>query len=173
MDVLLCSLSAKRIAMLDEDPEMLSELIGARHEVEIPGLFDLGKTWHALDLILSDGGDALLGDAVMARSGTKLRAAGKLQARMLAPARVAQIAKALGGLTPSLIKERYPSLYGKEVHGNYGQEICGPGEVAYIRDSVKKIHTNEIRELEMALAGVTALYASAVGTKSSMMSVIV
>jgi hypothetical protein len=173
MDVLLCSLSAKRVAMLEEDPEMLAELISARHEVEIPGLFDLGKTWHALDLLLAEAGDAVLTDAVMARSGAKLRVVGKMQARLLPPARVTLIAKALGALTPALIKERYPSLYGKEVHGNYGQEICGPGEVAYIRESVKKIHTNEIRELEMALAGITALYASAVGTKASMMSVIV
>jgi len=173
MDVLLCSLSAKRLAMLEEDPEVLGELISARHEVEIPGLFDLGKTWHALDLLLGEGGDAVLTDAVLARSGTKLKAAGAMKARLLAPARVAQIAKALAGLGPTLIKEKYATLYGKEVHANYGQEICGPGEVAYIRESVKKIHTNEIRELEMALAGVTALYASAVGSKMSMMSVIV
>src|SRR5215217_5832501 len=134
MDVLLCSLSAKRLAMLEEDPEVLAELISARHEQEIPGLFDLGKTWHALDLVLSDGSDAVLADAVLARSGTKLKATGGIKARMVPPPRVAQIAKLLGGLGATLITEKYPTLYGKEVHGNYGQEICEPGEVAYIRE---------------------------------------
>ena len=173
MDVVLCSLSAKRLGMLEEDPDLLGELIAARHEDEIPGMFDLGKTWHALDIVLGDGADAVLGDAVLARTGAKMKAGSRIKARLLAPARVAEIAKALSGIGPSMITDRYPSLYGKQVHGNYGQEICGPNETAYIRESVKKIHANEIRELEMALAGVTALYASAVGSKQSMMSVIV
>jgi len=38
MDALLCSLSPKRLAMIEEDPEVLSELIEARHDSEIPGL---------------------------------------------------------------------------------------------------------------------------------------
>lgn len=172
MDVLLCSLSAKRLAMLEEDPDVLAELITARHEVEIPGLFDLGKTWHALDLILGEATDPLLGDAVLARSGPKLKGRGA-QARVLQPARVALIDKALTELPTSTVKDRYATLYGKEVHGGYGQEICGPNETSYIREQVKKIHAKEIRELELALAGVTALYTSAVGQKQSMMSVII
>ncbi|MGN6109378.1 MAG: DUF1877 family protein [Kofleriaceae bacterium] len=173
MDVLLCSLSAKRLAMLQEDADVLAELITARHEVEIPGLIDLGATWHALDLVLlGDSGDAVLGDAVLARSGNKLKARGA-QARVLAPARVVVVSKALGEVATSMVKDRYPSLYGKEVHANYGQEKSAPGDNAYLRDSVKKIHDKEIRELEMALAGVTALYAAAVGQKHSMLSVII
>src|SRR5687768_13371389 len=119
MDVLLCSMSAKRLAMIEEDPGVLADLISERHDVDIPGLFDLGKTWHALDIILGEGSDPVLGDAVMARSGTKLKTTAKLQARLLAPARVAEIAAALGELGPTLIKEKYPTLYGKQVHGNY------------------------------------------------------
>lgn len=172
MDVVLCSLSAKRLGLLEEDPELLTELILARHEDDIPGLFDLGKTWHALDLLLGDGSDALLGDAILARSGSKLKATKGLKARLLGPERVAQIAEALINLGPGTVKDKYAALYGKDVHGNYGQEISGPGETAYIRESVKKIHTNEIRELELALTGVIALYASAQNHQYSMMSVI-
>lgn len=173
MNVVLCALSAKRLAMLEEDPEVLGELIAARHEDEIPGLFDLDKTWHALDLLLGTGDDGLLADAVLARSGSKMRSPSNLKARLLAPPRVAQVAKALGVLGPTLIKDNYGSLYGKDVHANYGQEICGPNETAYIRKNVERIQTQQIRELEMALAGVTALYASAVASKQSMLSVII
>src|SRR5689334_7463600 len=98
MDVLLCSLSAKRLAMIEEDPGVLADLISERHDVDIPGLYDLGKTWHALDILLGEGREAVLGDAILARSGNKMPTGVKLQARMLQPPRVALIAKALGEL---------------------------------------------------------------------------
>src|SRR5689334_6451383 len=99
MDGILCSLSPKRVEMLEEDPEVLQDLLDARHEEDIPGLLDLGKTWHALDILLGDGKHEVLADAIVGRTGKKLKASGSFgKARILSPARVAEIAKALAQL---------------------------------------------------------------------------
>jgi hypothetical protein len=159
MSAILCTLSPKRLALLQEEPELLSELLDSRHEADIPGLLDLGKAWDALDRILSEGGgDPLMADAILARKGQKLRAQGAYgPPRVLAPARVRQISAALAKLAPDVILSRYPSLQGQEVHGRYGQ---GRQE-------------SELAELEVLLRGVVALYAHAAKEGHSMMSVIV
>ena len=108
---LLCSMSPKRLAMIERDPEVLTELIVARHEGEIPGLLDLGNTWDALDIMFCDGKDDVLSDALVARNGKKLKAeAAHGKARMIGASRVAEIAKALNALPESLVTDRDASL---------------------------------------------------------------
>jgi hypothetical protein len=88
---ILITLSPKRLAVLEEDPETLIDVVESRDEQPIPGLLDIGNAWDALDIMLSDRGkDALLGDAVLGRSGRKF---GDGSARVLGRARVAEIAK--------------------------------------------------------------------------------
>jgi hypothetical protein len=174
MDAILCACSAKRITMLEDEPEVLLELLEARHEDEIPGLLDLGKTWHALDILLGDGKDSVLADALVARNGKKMKAAAAHgNARLIPAARVAEIAKALEALPPNLVEEKYALLYGKTVHGGYGQELVAPGDKEWLRDKIQKNHAKEVAELGEALAAVIALYKEAAAAKQSMVSVIV
>ena len=98
MHALLITMSSKRLALIQEDPDALNDVVEARHDQEIPGLLDLGTAWNALDALLSEGGkDTILGDAVLARSGDPFDTDFK-SARLLAPARVAEIAKTIGAL---------------------------------------------------------------------------
>lgn len=174
MDALLCSLSPKRLQMIEEDPEVLSELIEARHEGEIPGLLDLGNTWHALDIMLGDGKDEVLSDALVARNGKKLKAeAAHGKARMIGAGRVAEIAKALSELPETLVADKYATLFGKTVHGGYGQEMVAPDDKQWLRDKIAKNQKIEIDKLTEAFAAVVALYIEAAAKKHSMMSVIV
>ncbi|MEO8704682.1 MAG: DUF1877 family protein [Kofleriaceae bacterium] len=174
MDALLCSLSPKRLALIEEDPDVLTELLEARTEQEIPGLLDLGNTWHALDIMLGDGKDEVLTDTLVARNGKKLKAgAAHGKARMIGAPRVAEIAAALLALPATLVKDRYPSLYGKTVHGGYGQHLIAPDDKEWLRDKVTQNQKLEIDELTAAFAAVVALYKSAAAQKYSMMSVIV
>ncbi len=161
MNCLLCTLSAKRLALLQEDPEIFEELVESRHESEIPGLLDLGNAWDALDFLLSDRGrDELLGDAILARKGQRLRAKGAHgPPRVLAPARVRQISAALAKLPPDVLEARYSSLQGKEIHGKYGQ--------------VQATQARELAELEAVLRAVVDLYARAAIEGHSVMSAIV
>lgn len=171
MDAILCSLSPKRLAMIEEDPEVVIDLVDARHESEIPGLLDLGNTWHALDVILGEGKNALLGDAVLARTGEKLP--GSAKAKLLAPARVAEIAKALAALPPTQVRDKFKTLAGKQVHGNYGDDPGAEDDTAYLREKVSKRQAEEIKELSEALVSLTALYTEAAKTKYSILMVIV
>ena len=171
MDAILCSLSPKRLAMIEEDPEVVIDLVDARHESEIPGLLDLGNTWHALDVILGEGKNALLGDAVLARTGEKLP--GSAKAKLLPPARVAEIAKALAALPPTQVKDKFKSLAGKQVHGGYGDDPGAEDDTAYLREKVSKRQVEEVKELSEALVSLTALYQEAAKTKYSILMVIV
>jgi hypothetical protein len=107
MHAILLTMSQKRLAQCQEDPETLADVIEARHETEIPGLLDLGTAWSQLDAILSDAGkDSVLGDAILARSGEPWDTDFK-SARLLAPARVAEIAKKLEGLKAATVLGRH------------------------------------------------------------------
>jgi|KBSMisStandDraft_5_1062788.scaffolds.fasta_scaffold817597_2 hypothetical protein len=172
---LLCALSAKRHALIEADPALLSELTEARRDKKVRGLLDLGKAWDALDILLSRrGDDAVLGDAVLARSGKSMRAAGAYgKARFLAPERVAEVAGALAKLPNTVIRDRYGELFGKTVHGNYGQESCAADELAFIREKVDETRDAEIEELESKLAKLKALYAAAAKAGDGMMAVVV
>src|SRR5438874_1017486 len=120
----LITLSPKRLAQLEEDPDTLEEVLEARHETQIPGLLDLGKTWDALDVMLSERGkDAVLGDAVLGRSGRELAGEHAYgSARVLAPARVAEVATKLDALAATHVKDRYPRLAIVKVHGKFGEQ---------------------------------------------------
>jgi hypothetical protein len=107
MHAILITMSPKRLAQIQEDPDTLPDVIEARHETEIPGLLDLGTAWNALDALLSEGGkDTILGDAVLARSGEPFDSDFK-SARLLTPARVSEIAKKLEGLKAGALVGRH------------------------------------------------------------------
>lgn len=147
----MITLSPKRLAVLEEDPETLIDVIEARDEQQIPGLLDLGNAWDALDVMLSDRGkDALLGDAVLARSGRKF---GDGTARVLGPARVTEIAKRLDALAPTHVDERYPALAAAKAHGKVGSE---PDD-------------EEREALQLLLSRIVALYKDAAHQQHSML----
>ncbi len=171
MDAILCALSAKRLAMLQEDPEVLQDLLDARHESEIPGLLDLGNTWHALDVLLGEGKHATLGDAVLLRTGEKLP--GSHKARLMAPARVAEVAKALAALPPTHVRDKFKTLAGKNIHGNYGDDAGSEDDPAYLRDQVAKKQSVELKELSEALLSLTVLYQGAAKAKQAMLMAVV
>jgi hypothetical protein len=107
MHAILITMSTKRLAQIQEDPETLADVVEARHETPIPGLLDLGTAWSQLDALLSDAGkDAVLGDAVLARTGEPFDSDFK-SARLLAPARVAEIAKKLEVMKPATVLGRH------------------------------------------------------------------
>ena len=171
MDAILCSLSPKRLAMIQEDPEVVIDLVDARLESDIPGLLDLGNTWHALDVLLGEGKNALLGDAVLARSGETLP--GSAKAKLLGPDRVAEVAKALAALAPTYVRDKFKTLAGRGVLGKYGDDAGSDDDTAYLREKVQKRQTAEMQELSEALESLTALYTEAAKTKQSMLMVIV
>lgn len=154
---ILITLSQKRLAQIEADPETLADVVEARHDTPIPGLLDIGKAWDALDVLLSDRGkDALLGDAVLARSGTKLASA-FTSARIIGAARVAEIAKKLAGLPPTHVRDLYPGLAGKKVHGKFGEDA----------------DDEEIQAMQILMARVIALYQEAAASKHSMLTILV
>ena len=175
MEAVLCALSPKRLAMIEEDPSVLKELLEARFDEDsIPGLLDLGKTWHALDVMLGDGADPVLGDAIVARTGVKLKARGSFGAALrLAPPRVLEVANKLAALPATFVADSYPRLLGKDVHGGWGQDVVGTGDTKWLREKITAQRVSEIATLEAALKAVVELYAQAATSKHSMMSVIV
>lgn len=152
VSAVLCTLSDKRLKQIELDPETLAEVLEARHEMDIPGLLDIEKTWDALDILISDRGqDPVLGDAFIGRSGRKLRnSAAYSSARLLKPARVSEVADALAKLPPDVVRAKYRSLEGKEVHGSF-----------------------DAKTLEHALEAVKVLYAKAASTGHSMLVILV
>jgi hypothetical protein len=107
MHAILITMSTKRLAQIQEDPDTLADVVEARHETAIPGLLDLGTAWSQLDALLSDAGkDPVLGDAVLARSGDPFDSDFK-SARLIAPARVAEIAKKLETMKAATILARH------------------------------------------------------------------
>jgi hypothetical protein len=148
---ILITLSPKRLAVLEEDPETLIDVVEAREEEAIPGLLDIGNAWDAIDVMLSDRGkDPLLGDAVLGRSGRKF---GDGSARLLGPARVAEIAKKLDSLPPDHVAARYGSLVDAKAHAKVGAE---PDD-------------EEREALQLLLSRVIALYKDAANQKHSML----
>ncbi|HXU03894.1 MAG TPA: hypothetical protein VN903_23190, partial [Polyangia bacterium] len=87
--------------------------------------------------------------------------------------RVAKIAAALAKLPARVVRDRYGELFGKTVHGNYGQETCADDEIAFIREQVAETQRREIEELEGKLTKLIALYAAAAKAGDGMMAVVV
>lgn len=155
----LCTLSPKRLALIAEDPEVLDDVLDA--DAEVPGLLALGKAWNALDILLSDAGrDALLGDAILARSGQTIDYETAYDPpRVLTPARAAEISTALAKLPKSFVRDRFARLAKAEVvHGEYGRR---PERAAA-----------DLAELEAAFGRVAALYAAAAASGHAMLAVV-
>ncbi len=155
----MITLSPKRLAQIETDPDTLDDVLEARHETEIPGLLDLGVTWDALDVMLSERGkDALLGDAIMGRAGRVLDMEGDYDnARVLDAKRVVEISKRLDALEAGHVKATYPKLAAAKVHGNLGAQ-----------------HDDEERDgLEIVLKRVIALYKDAARQQHQMLVLIV
>jgi hypothetical protein len=144
---ILIALSAKRLALLESEPETLEDVVEARHEDAIPGLLDLKTLWEPLDTILSGRGrDEVLGDALLARSGKNLSVDNAFeQARVLSPARVAEVAGRLAALPAATLRERATQL-GK---------------------------TKEVDQLLALFAQIVALYTGAAKAKQSMLALLV
>lgn len=174
MDLVLCAMSAKRRAMLDEDPSLLRELLSARREGKVPGLLDLGKTWEALDRILAPKQkDPVLADAILARSGLKTKArAGAGSARILEPPRVAEIASKLDALEDlmALVEDRYDSLAG--AHGGWGEHKPQKGDSKWVAEKAKAARASEVKELVDMLDAVISLYGEAAKAEQSMLSIV-
>lgn len=174
MNLVLCALSSKRRAMLEEDPALLRELLSARTEGKVPGLLDLGKTWDALDRIVSKKGkDALMADAILARSGLKTKArAGFGNARILEPPRVVEIAAALDQLEDlrSLVEDRYGDLAG--AHGGWGEHSAAKGDSKWLREKSKEARVTEVKTLVEMLDAVITLYAEAAKAEQAMLSIV-
>lgn len=109
---ILIALSAKRLALLESEPETLEDVVEARHEDAIPGLLDLKTFWEPLDMIMSGRGrDEVLGDALLARTGKRMSVDNAFeQARVLSPQRVAEVASKLAALPVDTLRERATQL---------------------------------------------------------------
>jgi hypothetical protein len=179
MTGILCALSAKRRAILEEDPELLAEVIGARHQERIPGLLELDKAWDALDVILGEDEDPLLGDAVLARTGRPFGAdLGYGPPRLLEPDRVGAIADALERLPAELVEDRYPLLAGREIHGRYGPKPRTPGPAEYAAeldalDLEQDDEAAEREELTARLERVTAFYREAATRGDAVVAIVI
>lgn len=128
MHGLLLAMSKARVEMLQGDESLLREVIDSRGERTIPGLLSLGKTWDALDVLLSDRGrEPLLGDAVCARTGIALGPDfGFGRGRLVPQMRTKQIADALTALPKDTVRSGYAKLRGENVHGGYGPKNPAP-----------------------------------------------
>ncbi len=157
----LCTLSDARLRQIEGTPDLLAELVEARHDTDVPGLLDLADTWDALDYLLSDRGrEPLLGDAILARTGRAIAATtahGK--ARLLLPDRVAHVSAALARLPRDVVRIRFLSLQGKDVYGDYGQERT-PNE-------------RQIQTVGRSLTRVASLYARAAAAGHGMLAALV
>lgn len=173
---ILLRLSDSRQAQLHDDPGLMQDIIEARFETEIPGLLDLGPTWDCLDLLLSGRGtdDAILGDAVVARTGAPLRAIlGSGPPRILPPARVAEVSKALAQLPDTFIEAGYPGLNGQENQGDFGQEVCADDDAASIKQKVQDQRRAEVETLQGAFEQLRSLYREASDQGHAVLSVVV
>lgn len=99
----LCPLSAKRLALLEDDPELVNELT----EDAVPDMLDLGSDGFALDGILVFAGrSSTIRDAVFAHSGRQLGDPGST-ARIHSPARVVEVHAALEALPEDVVVRHY------------------------------------------------------------------
>lgn len=103
----LCPLSSKRLALLEEDPELVNELT----EDAVPDMLDLGADGFALDGILlfagrSSSASSAIRDAVFAHGGRQLGEPGHA-ARVHSPARVVEVHEALEALPEDAIARHY------------------------------------------------------------------
>lgn len=152
---ILISLSSKRLALLESEPETLEDVVEARHDEPIPGLLDLKTHWETLDMLLSGRGrDEILGDVLLARTGKRFNAGDAFeQAKLLSPARVAEVAAKLAELSKETIIDRFKQL----------AEAKTPG---------KPVNPKAVAELDGLLTKLVALYADAAKNKQSILALL-
>lgn len=172
----LLSLSPKRKAVLVDDLSLLHEVLEEHRRTPVRGVLELGKAWHALDLMIAgENSNGALGDAVLGRRGSLFGKKGSFgTARLLAPEKVRVVADALDALSAELVTQRYPSLRGKTVQGEYGPKKKGkPGDDDDDDDDDDKPEEErEIVELEQLYQGVRALYRAAATDGNSVLALI-
>jgi Domain of unknown function (DUF1877) len=153
---ILIALSSKRLTLLESEPEMLEDVVEARHDEPIPGLLDLKTHWETLDLLLSGRGrEEILGDALLARTGKRFDAGDAFeQAKVLSPGRVAEIAAKLADVPKDLVAERFKQL----------AEAKTPGKAA---------STKAVAEMDALFGKIVELYAEAAKAKQSMLALLV
>jgi hypothetical protein len=99
----LCPLSAKRLALLEADPELVHELT----EDAVPDMVDLGSHGFALDgILLFAGRKSAVRDAVFAHTGRELGEPGD-SVRVHTGARVVEVHEALQALPADVIARHY------------------------------------------------------------------
>lgn len=104
--LVLCALSKKRLELLETEPELVDDLLDARHEQPVPGLLDLGRKGDGLVKLLSTGTPEL-GDALLARSGVEVDGQ---PARVLRAGEVKRLSIALSAVHPRWIQERVDAI---------------------------------------------------------------
>jgi len=120
----LCSLSEKRRALLEDDMSLILEALHERRTV--PGLLSLEKSWDALDKLLAHGAKGTAAEAIRARGGAEFgESLGFDRPRLLDAERVEEVAKALGALPADFVKEHYAVLAEQDVHGEFGRRRPG------------------------------------------------
>ena len=171
---ILCTLSPRRTEQLLSDAAVVHDLLEAPVDLDIPGLLDLGRTWDALDLLVSERGEhPLLGDAILARTGRSLPVVGRGRPpRILDSDRVAAVADALVRIPEDLIPARYPDLYGRQVHGAFGQTLCAIDEAPDIRTELQRMRIAETAELDAMFRALAHLYVQAADDGHGMLSIV-
>lgn len=157
--------------MLEEEPDLLDEVLSSRRDVAIPGLMDLGKTWDALDRLVTGGRtEGPLADAVLGRGGRPFGKRGAIgRPRLLDAKRVGEVSAALEELPADVVRQRYRSLAGKNVHAGYGQEVPAADDTAYLKKKVQETTEREIGELEGVLTTLRETYAKAAKSGHAML----
>jgi hypothetical protein len=125
MHLVICTLSPKRAALLEEDPELWTEICTSREPV--PGLLRIGKAWEALAQIVApwDAGGGLAA-LFRASAGVSFGPQGALRhPRRLEPDEVTALDGIFDQVPLGACQMRAAALRGSEVHGGF---FGGPGK---------------------------------------------
>lgn len=104
--LVLCAMSKKRLELLESEPELVDDLLDARHEQAVPGLLDLGRKGGSLVKLLSTG-TTELGDALLGRTGVDVDGQA---ARVIRAGEVKRLSTALSAVHPRWIQERVDAI---------------------------------------------------------------
>jgi len=159
MQFWMCSLSPERRALVEEDNGLLLDVHDAGRRGEVPGFLSLGKAWQALaTLVGDDDATGLVTDLFLGRAGAKYGPQGSCgEGRILEWADVKSLAAAMSKLSIDGLTARYPSLSGKEVHGEYGRG-----------DLTDQERIDEIESLGLLFARAKTLVTEAAEAKGSL-----
>ncbi|MFK8001085.1 MAG: DUF1877 family protein [Polyangiales bacterium] len=173
----LCSLSAKRRALLEDDTSLVLEALHERRSV--PGLLSLDKSWDALDKMLANGTSkkSAARDAILGHNGSEFgQSLGFDVPKLLEAKRVKAVAKALAGLPEGFIKENYAALESLDVHGEFGRRR--PGAVNDYKEELEALGLSEevpedLTYLSDVFVRVVKFYAGAAEREEAVIALIV